>query len=84
MGTRPREPHAHPSRIMSATEQLHPEYVTDGDGNRKSVILPIGEYEQLLEDLEDLAAIAERRDEPTLSHEALVEELKADGLLLPD
>lgn len=67
---------------MPATaEQRHPEYITDGKGNRKSVILPIGEYEQLLEDLEDLAAIADRRDEPAVSHAALLEELKADGLL---
>jgi hypothetical protein len=68
---------------MSAAEQLHPEYITDGDGNRKSVILPIDEYEQLLEDLADLAAIAERRNEPAVSHQDLLEELKADGLL-PD
>jgi hypothetical protein len=60
---------------------VHPEYITDGEGNRKSVILPIREYELLLEDLEDLAAIAERRDEPTLGHDALLEELRRDGLL---
>jgi hypothetical protein len=66
---------------MATVEPLNPEYITDREGNRKSVILPIGEYEQLLEDLDDLAAIAERRDEPTVSHAALVEELKADGLL---
>ena len=67
--------------MPETAEQRHPEYVTDGMGHRKSVILPIGEYEQLLEDLEDLAAIAERRDEPAVSHETLLEELKADGLL---
>jgi hypothetical protein len=66
---------------MSAAEQLHPEYITDREGNRKSVILPIDEYEQLLEDLEDMAAIAERRNEPAMSHEDFLEELKADGLL---
>ena len=66
---------------MSAAEPIHPEYVTDGNGNRKSVILPIAEYEHLLEDLEDLAAIAERRDKATVTHGALLEELKADGLL---
>jgi hypothetical protein len=43
--------------------------------------LEIGDYERLLEDLQDLAAIAERRDEPTISHEELVAELKRDGLL---
>ncbi len=66
---------------MNTTEQLHPQYVTDDSGNRTAVILPILEYEQLLEDLDDLAVAAERRDEPTVSHEQLVSELRGDGLL---
>jgi hypothetical protein len=44
------------------------------------VILPIAEYEELLEDLEDLAAMAERRDEPAVSHDDLVAGLRRDGL----
>jgi hypothetical protein len=43
--------------------------------------LPIEDHERLLEDLQDLAAIAERRDEPTGSHEEVVADLKRDGLL---
>lgn len=57
------------------------QFVTDDSGRRTAVLLPIEDYERLLEDLEDLAAIAERRDEPTVSHEDLIEELKRDGLL---
>jgi len=38
-------------------------------------------YEKLLEDLDDLAVVAERRDEPTIPHEQFVSELKRDGLL---
>jgi hypothetical protein len=34
-----------------------------------------------LEDIEDLATVAERREEPTISHEALLAELKRDGLI---
>ena len=45
------------------------------------MLLPIEDYERLLEDLKDLAAIAERRGEPTISHEELIAELKRDGLL---
>lgn len=30
-----------------------------------AVILPIEDYEELLEDIHDLAVIAERKDEPT-------------------
>jgi len=57
------------------------QYVTDDTGRRTAVLLPIDQYEKLLEDLEDLAAIAERRNEPTISHEELIQELKRDGLL---
>lgn len=66
---------------MTQTADLHPEFVIDSHGIRKSVILPIGEYEALLEDLEDMATVAERRGEPTISHSALLDELKRDGLL---
>ncbi len=34
-----------------------------------------------MEDIEDLAAVAERREEPVISHEQLLTELKRDGLL---
>jgi len=61
--------------------QLHVQYVTDSAGEKTAVILPLGEFQDLIEDLEDLAAIAERRDEPTTSHEDFVAELKRDGLL---
>jgi PHD/YefM family antitoxin component YafN of YafNO toxin-antitoxin module len=60
---------------------LHPQYITDATGNRVSVVLSVTEYEELMEDLEDLAAIAERRDEPETPHDAVVEGLKRDGLL---
>ena len=57
---------------MDMATQLHPQYVTDESGKKTAVILPIAEYEEFLEDLEDLALAAERRDEPTVSHEELV------------
>jgi hypothetical protein len=56
-------------------------YVADEVGKRTAVLLPIEDYERLLEDLQDLAAIAERRDEETVSHQDLIAELKRDGLL---
>lgn len=66
---------------MININDLNPEYITDEHGNKKSVILPIEEFEELMEDIEDLAIIAERRKEPTISHEQLIEELKEDGLI---
>lgn len=58
------------------------EFVRDGKGRKKAVILPIREYRELMEDLHDLAVLAERRDEPTTSWEEVKRELRADGLLL--
>ena len=56
-------------------------YITDEGGERTAVVLPISDYEKLLEDLEDLAVVAERRDEPTIPHKQFVSELKRDGLI---
>ena len=57
------------------------QYVTNQAGEKTAVILPINEFEELLEDLQDLAAVAERRSEPTISHEELLAELKKDGII---
>ena len=57
------------------------QYLTDSEGEKSAVILPLKDYEKLMEDLSDLAAIADRRDEATVSHEEFVESLKADGVL---
>ena len=62
---------------MSPTLQ----YLTDEHGDRTAVVLPIGKYEKLLEDLDDLAVVAERRDEPILSHDEFLADLKSDGTL---
>ncbi len=51
-------------------------YVVDENGNRTAVMLPIEEYEELLEDLEDLALIAQRRDEPTVPLDVVVQQLE--------
>lgn len=64
-----------------ATTTLHPQYVIDDAGRKVSVILPANEFDELLQDLEDLAALAERRDEPTIDHDEVVARLQADGLL---
>ena len=57
---------------MSQTLQ----YLTDEHGDRTAVVLPIGDYEKLFEDLGDLAAVAERRDEPLIPHDQFIAELK--------
>ncbi len=62
-------------------KQLNPQYITNEREKKTAVILAINTFEELLEDMVDLAVIAERRDEPTISHEQLIEEFKQDGLI---
>ena len=66
---------------MQTAVPLHPQYVTDSAGHQTAVILPLGEYTGLLEDLDDLAAAAERVYEPTISHAKVGAELRDDGYL---
>jgi len=68
---------------MFDVKTLNPQYVTNEGGEQTAVIIPIADFRELLEDIEDLAAIAERRDEPSVSHEEVIADLKRDGLL-PD
>jgi len=63
---------------MSATRA---QYVVDDQGKKKGVILPVTRYERLLEDLHDLAVVAERRTEEPVSLEEMKRRLKAHGLL---
>lgn len=56
------------------------QFVTDQKGEKTSVILPLAEYEALLEDLDDLAVIAERANDPTIPFEQVLAHLKKDGL----
>jgi hypothetical protein len=56
------------------------QYVTNQDGEKTAVIVPYKEFQELLEDIEDLVAVAERRDEPTISHDELLADLRQDGL----
>ena len=57
------------------------QFITDSEGHKVSVIIPMDEYIELMEDLEDLAAVAELRNEPTLSWEEVKKELIDNGLL---
>ena len=46
-----------------------------------AVVLPVADYEELLEDVADLAAVAERREEERVSLAEVKQRLIADGLL---
>ena len=60
---------------------LDEQFVVDNEGNKTGVILPLEKYEHLLEDLHDLAVVAERRDEQPISLEEMKDRLEKDGLL---
>ena len=66
---------------MIGIKDLKPQFITNEAGEKISIVLPISKFQELLEDIEDLAVIAERREEPTISHEALLTELKRDDLI---
>ncbi len=61
---------------MSAAVQ----FLTNEKGKKTAVLLPIEDYEKLQEDLDDLAVIAERRDEKTILHANFKKGLKRNGL----
>jgi hypothetical protein len=56
-------------------------FIVDRKGRRVSVVVPVDEYEELLEDLHDLAVVAERRTEPAVPFASVKKRLKAGGLL---
>ncbi len=55
-----------------------PQYITNENGEKISVILSLTDYQELPEDLEDLAAIAERRNEIAQPFENVLQELGYD------
>ena len=66
---------------MSALPRLQEQYLVDADGKKTAVILSLEQYQQVLEDLHDLAVVAERRDEQPISLEEMKRRLNADGTL---
>lgn len=66
---------------MLKLNELNVQYITNKAGERRSIIMPSEDFEALLEDLEDMAFVVERRHEPAIYHEELKAQLKKDGLL---
>jgi len=57
------------------------QFLTDTSGSKVAVVIPVQEYEDLLEDVADLATVAERRNDERLSLDEVKNRLIADGLL---
>ncbi len=54
-------------------------YIVDKQGKKTDVVLPVEEYERLLEDIADLSAIASRKNERTIPWETVKKKLKKNG-----
>src|SRR5277367_4759895 len=65
-------------RTMRTTRNPNAEYVVK-NGKRTAVILPLAEYEALLEDLDDFAVIVSRKDEPTIPLDQVKRRLQKRG-----
>lgn len=61
---------------MIDLRDIHAKFITDENGEKTAAVLPIEEFENLMEDLQDLAVLAERREEPTISFDEVMERLK--------
>ena len=57
------------------------QFVVDARGKKTGVILSLKQYEKLMEDLHDLAVVAERRAERSVSLEDMKRRLKKNGVL---
>ena len=60
---------------------LQEQFVVDSNGKKTGVILPLEQYEKLMEDLHDLAVVAERRAEVPISLAEMRSRLEKDGIL---
>jgi hypothetical protein len=56
------------------------QFVVNTQGKKAGVLLSLKQYQKLLEDLHDLAVIAERRDEESIS----LEEMQRRSILLQE
>jgi len=56
-------------------------YIVDADGNKTEVILSIELYEQMLEDIHDLAIVAERRSQQAIGLAEMKKRLNLNGTL---
>jgi hypothetical protein len=57
------------------------QFVTNEKGKKIAAVVPIQEYEDLLQDVHSAAIIERRRNEETHSWEDLKKKLREDGIL---
>lgn len=55
------------------------QFITDANGQKTAVILPIDEFEEMLEDLHFGEAARESQNEPVRDFKDLLDEMRATG-----
>lgn len=55
------------------------QFIIDAEGRKTAVILPIGEYEEMLEDLHLGRVAGESKNEPSRPFAEVVEEMRSAG-----
>jgi len=60
------------------------QYVTDANGERTAVILPLDEYQEILEDMHVIRVAEETKDEPRIPWKEVKAELVSEGKLDAD
>jgi hypothetical protein len=69
------------AKRSAKTVSFRGRYVTDRKGKRTGVVLSLKRYSRLMEDLHDLAVVAERRDEKPVTADDMKKRLHKRGLL---
>lgn len=57
------------------------QYVTDEKGQKTAVLIDIDSYEDMIEDIESLALIADSKNQPKISISDVRKNLKKHGIL---
>lgn len=57
---------------------LEVKYITNDKGERTDVVMPLSDYIEILEEIEDLKVIAERNSEELFTHSDVEKLLKSD------
>ncbi len=62
-------------------KRIKSQYIVDEKGKKVAIILPIEEYEKLIENLHDKKVIEERGKEKNIRHKEVIKRLKEEGYI---
>ncbi len=64
---------------MITADALHPQYIKSSKGEDSLVVLPVKEFNRLIEDYNDLIVIEDRRNEGKISLQELRQNLETSN-----